>query len=142
MWLMKRAFYQQRRALDEAVRPDGVTAAQAGVLSRLSEQPGLSGADLARELLITPQASQVALTALERRGLVERRPDASHGRILRAFLTAEGRRLARLCTNAAVELQDKLLAGFDRDERASLVDFLNRMIEHGPSGDEAVELDA
>jgi DNA-binding MarR family transcriptional regulator len=132
MWLMKRAFYQQRRALDEAVRPDGVTAAQAGVLSRLSEEPGLSGADLARELLITPQAAQVALTSLERRGLVERRPDASHGRILRAFLTKEGARLARLCTRAAFELQNKLLIGFDDDERALFVDFLDRIIQQGP----------
>jgi DNA-binding MarR family transcriptional regulator len=102
------------------------------VLSRLAEEPGLSGADLARGLLITPQASQVALTALERRGLVERRSDVSHGRILRAFLTDEGSRLARLCTRAALELQNKLLAGFDGDERALLVDFLSRMIEQGP----------
>ena len=128
-WLMKRAYYQQRRAVHEAMRPYGVTGAQGGVLIRLSEDPGMSGADLARELLISPQAAQVALTSLEKRGLIERKPDAAHGRILRAFLTSEGERLARLCQKAGYVVQETMLARFSEREQAQLVKLLLRVIE-------------
>jgi DNA-binding MarR family transcriptional regulator len=139
MWLMKRAFHRQRRALDEAVRPEGVTAAQAGVLTRLAQLPGLSAAGLARELLISPQAAQIALASLERRGLVERRPDPTNGRILRAYLSPEGLRLSRLCSRVALELQAKLLAAFSAAERAQLVQFLERLIADAPVSDDGYD---
>ncbi len=90
VWLLKRAFHFGHRAVSDAVRPYGVTPTQLGALNRLVLEPGLSGADLARRLLVTPQAAQLALASLEERGLVERRPDANHGRIVRTYLTAEG----------------------------------------------------
>jgi DNA-binding MarR family transcriptional regulator len=132
MWLMKRAFYQQRRAMEDAVRTVGSTTAQAGVLNLLAQEPGLSGAELARVLLISPQAAQVALTSLERRGLVTRRNDPNHGRILRAYLTAAGKRTAKASYNAALEVQNKALATFDARESKLLVEFLERMIEQYP----------
>src|SRR5215471_13433236 len=93
LWLLKRAWHNGHRAVNEAVRPYGVTPTQLGALNRLVQEPGLSGAQLARELLVTPQAAQLALIALERRGLIRRAPDPNHGRIIRSYLTTEGRRI-------------------------------------------------
>ena len=45
------------------MRAHGVTAAQAGVLTQLLAQPGLSSSDIARSLLITAQAATVAVWA-------------------------------------------------------------------------------
>jgi DNA-binding MarR family transcriptional regulator len=124
--LIKQAFHYTRRAVDDAVRRHGVSAAQWGVLNRLADQPGLSGADLARQMLITPQAAQLALSSLEDRGLVERRPDPNHGRILRAHLTPEGKRLADVCQADAHAIERDLIADFDPDERRAFTEFLLR----------------
>lgn len=72
LWLLKQAFYYSLTTINEAMREHGVSTAQIGVLRQLANEPGLSGAELARRLLISPQGVQLALTALERRALVEK----------------------------------------------------------------------
>ena len=133
MWLFKRVFHQGYRAVNDAIRPHGVTATQLGAMNRLIAEPGLSGAQLARRLLVTPQAAQLAVVALERRGLVERIPDANHGRIVRTYLTKEGRRLTAICMVHAVEAEEALLAALDADERRALIGLLMRLAMQEPS---------
>ena len=133
LWLLNQAHQHGRRRVDEAVRRHGVTAAQAGLLNRLADHPGLSGAELARLSLISPQASHLALEALERRGLVERRPDPHHGRIVRSYLTRKGRRLAAVSITAAVKGEGDLLAVLDDEERETLRRLLKRLLEHAGS---------
>ena len=87
LWLLKQAFYFSLNSVNDAIAPHGVTTAQIGLMRHLANEPGLSGAELARRLLITPQGVQLALTALERNGLVERKQDPQHGRIRQAYLT-------------------------------------------------------
>ena len=70
LWLLKQAWYFSLTTVNDAVSEHGVSTAQIGVLRQLANEPGLSGAELARRLLISPQGVQLALTALERRGLV------------------------------------------------------------------------
>jgi DNA-binding MarR family transcriptional regulator len=125
---MKEAFHFTRKAVDEAVRVHGVTVSQWAVLYQLAQHPGLSGAELAREMLLTPQAVHQALTILVRRGLVERTPDVDHARIFRANLTEDGRRIARRCRADSMKIQRKLLATFDAEERTVLTDLLERYV--------------
>lgn len=127
LWLLKRAFHAGHRAVNDAIHGYGVTPTQMGALNRLVENPGLSGADLARRLLVTPQAAQLALGALEERGLVQRRPDANHGRIVRAYLTAEGQRVVHLCMARGLDAEREFLAVLDPNERRTLVDLLTRL---------------
>ena len=129
MWLLKQAFHHGRRTVNDAIRSHGLTTAQIGLLNRLTVSPGLSGAELARRALITPQAAQLALAGLERRGLVERRPDPDHGRILRAYVTAKGRRLTGVCLADAIASEKKLLRVLDADERETLRKLLHRLID-------------
>src|SRR5262245_51556846 len=123
-WLMKRAFSLQRRMVEQAMREHGVTAAQAGVLTRLLVNPGLSSSDIARHLVITPQAATIAVVGLEEDGLIKRRPDPNHGRIRRCFLTAKGQRIAEACYPSGVEVEDKLLALFDEGQKAQFAEYL------------------
>jgi DNA-binding MarR family transcriptional regulator len=139
LWLLKRAFHQGHRAVNEAIRSYGVTPTQMGALNRLTREPGLSGAQLARRLLVTPQAAQLALTALEERGLVERKPDPNHGRIVRTYLTTEGRRVARLCLVRGLDAEDRFLDVLQPQEREALVDYLSRLAKRGPPDSESQE---
>jgi DNA-binding MarR family transcriptional regulator len=135
LWLLKRAFHQGHRAVSDAVRAYGVTPTQLGALNRLEQEPGLSGADLARRLLVTPQAAQLALAALEEQGLVERSPDPTHGRIVRARLTKDGRRVARDCMSRGLEAEGEFLAVLEPRERKALLDYLLKLAKQGPPED-------
>lgn len=131
LWLLKQAFYFSLTSVNEAVSEHGVSTAQIGVLRQLSNEPGLSGAELARRLLISPQGVQLALTALEKRGLVERKQNPAHGRILQAFLTDQGRATAAAVVNDAIAAHDKVFGVLSKDEQQTLRDLLGRVVEQG-----------
>ena len=134
MWLLKRVFNQGYRAVGDAVRPHGITPTQMGALNRLIAEPGLSGAELARRMMVTPQAAQLAVVGLERRGLVERVPDAHHGRIVRTYLTDEGRRVTAAAMERALQAEEEYLAVLDPEERTALTALLLRLaMQDAPS---------
>lgn len=131
LWLLKQAFYFSLTTVNEAIGEHGVSTAQIGLLRQLANEPGLSGAELARRLLITPQGVQLALTALERRGLVERKQDPRHGRILQAYLTDEGRAVTSAVLADALAAHAKVFGVLSDDEQATLRALLARVVEQG-----------
>jgi len=131
LWLLKQAFYFTLTTVNEAVSEHGVSTAQIGVLRQLSNEPGLSGAELARRLLISPQGVQLALTALERRNLVQRKQDPQHGRILQAFLTDQGRKVAGAVVHDAIAAHDKVFGVLSKDEQKTLRVLLGKVVEQG-----------
>lgn len=131
LWLLKQAWYFSLTSVNEAVAGHGVSTAQIGVLRQLSDEPGLSGAELARRMLISPQGVQLALTALEKRGLVERKQDPQHGRILQAFLTDQGRKVAAAVVNDAIAAHDRVFGVLSKAEQNVLRDLLSRVVEQG-----------
>jgi DNA-binding MarR family transcriptional regulator len=131
LWLLKQAFYYSLTTINEAMSEHGVSTAQIGVLRQLANEPGLSGAELARRLLISPQGVQLALTALERRGLVERKQDPQHRRILQAYLTGEGRNVAETVVNDAIAAHEEVFGVLDAAEQRTLRALLGRVVEKG-----------
>ncbi len=90
-------------------------------LSVLRRRPDLSNAQLARRSLVTPQSMIDIVSSLEQRGLVARTADPAHGRILRARLTPEGRRIVDAVAPAVAELEDEMLADVPDKHREILV---------------------
>ncbi|OBG34317.1 MULTISPECIES: MarR family winged helix-turn-helix transcriptional regulator [Mycolicibacter] len=131
LWLLKQAFYYSLTTVNEAISDHGVSTAQIGLLRQLAGEPGLSGAELARRLLITPQGVQLALNALERRGLVERKQDPHHGRILRAYLTEEGRAVTSAVVTDALAAHDQVFGVLSPEEQETLRALLARVVEQG-----------
>jgi len=131
LWLLKQAFYFSLKTVNDAISSHGVTTAQIGLMRQLADEPGLSGADLARRLLISPQGVQLALTALERRKLVEREQDPQHGRILQTYLTDRGRAVTSAVLAEAVAAHDSVFGVLDGDEQRLLRDLLARVVEQG-----------
>ena len=131
LWLLKQAFHFSLTSLNEAISDHGVTTAQIGLMNRLANEPGLSGAELARRLLITPQGAQLALAALERRGLVERKQDPQHGRIMQAYLTDEGRAKTAAVLADAMAAHESVFGVLTSGEQQLLHDLLARVVEQG-----------
>jgi DNA-binding MarR family transcriptional regulator len=131
LWLLKQAFYYSLTTINDAMKVHGVSTAQIGVLRQLANEPGLSGAELARRLLISPQGVQLALTALARRGLVERKQDPQHARILRAYLTGEGRNVAETVVSDAIAAHQEVFGVLTANEQQTLRELLGRVVEKG-----------
>ncbi len=100
-----------RRELRARLAPLGLSVPDVTTLSVLRGRSGLSNAQLARRALITPQSMLEVLASLERRGLLVRRADAADARIMRAELTASGRRSLARADSVIAKLEDELLGG-------------------------------
>jgi DNA-binding MarR family transcriptional regulator len=131
LWHLKQAWYFSLTAVNDAVSSHGVSTAQIGVLRQLANEPGLSGAELARRLLITPQGVQLALKSLEQRRLVQRKPDPQHARILQAFLTDEGRDVTEAVVSDAIAAHDAVFGVLTPKEQDTLRELLARVVEKG-----------
>src|ERR1700727_2126801 len=109
--MMKRILIHFRSQMDEALRPQGVTTAQLHLLKTVREEPGASGAQLARSCYMTPQSAQSLLTGLERDGWIVRSKGRGNDRILAARLTPEGEKLLETAEKAAKVIEGKLWRG-------------------------------
>ena len=108
-YLVYRVERRLRSRLDEVTRAHGVTTTEYVTLSVLRERDGMSSAELARWAFVTPQAMNLVISALERRRLVKRRPDPSHGRVLRASVTAKGIAVLDECDRSMDEIEADML---------------------------------
>ncbi|MEW9554373.1 MarR family winged helix-turn-helix transcriptional regulator [Nonomuraea sp. NPDC050783] len=109
-----------------AVRPAGLTVPQYAALFALADNPGISGAGLARSCLVTPQAMTVVLKNLEERGFIERSPHPWHRNVLETRLTDAGREALAAADARAVLIERALSEEFTQEERAMLREFLLR----------------
>jgi DNA-binding MarR family transcriptional regulator len=131
--MMKRILVHFRSQMDEELRPQGVTTAQLQVLKVIRDQPGWSGAQLARACYVTPQSAQALLKGLEDDGWIVRNKDRINDRILTATLTRAGERLMLTVEKTAKVIEKKLWRGVSESSIASLNYVLERCLENlGP----------
>ncbi|MET9479590.1 MarR family transcriptional regulator [Streptomyces sp. NPDC006638] len=81
-----------RRRILNAAEAEDITFAQASVLSRLSDEQGVTASALAAAEGVRHQSMTSTVASLAALGLVARRPDPDDGRRLLIALTAEGHR--------------------------------------------------
>lgn len=113
-----------RGRLDQALARHGVTTTEYMVLSELRLRDGASSAQLARTAFVTPQAMNLVINDLERRGLILRERDPHGGRVLRASLSRAGKTVLRRCDRAVDEIEHVMLASLDEESRNGLSDRL------------------
>jgi DNA-binding MarR family transcriptional regulator len=98
-----------------------LTLPQYAVLETLRREGPFSASDLAREFGMTAQTLNVLVKALEADGLLRRSRHPTHGRILLASLTAEGRRALARGRALGLAVQDRVLAGLTASDRQTLL---------------------
>jgi DNA-binding MarR family transcriptional regulator len=115
-YLLSQAQAAMRLALERALADLGVTPPQFSILTMIDSYPGLSGADLARLIMLTPQTINLIVRNLERDGLIAKSPDEVHGRILRLRTTAAGHGLRMKCRERASRVDKRVTAGLTASE--------------------------
>jgi DNA-binding MarR family transcriptional regulator len=119
-YLLRQAQHAFATTMERRLRDSGLTRPQFGVLSVLGADPGLSAADLARAAMVTPQAINLLVGALEREGLVRREKHPTHGRVLQLFATREGARRVRAAYPAVIDLEDRIADGLSDRQLAAI----------------------
>ncbi len=130
-YLVKRVEVGVRVMLDAALRRYGLTSGQYLLLSQVSRQGGLSSAELARRLSVTPQSMNESIATLEQKRLVRRTEDRTNRRILLIGLTREGRRVLAACDKAVDTAEDDYFAALAPAKLAALRDLLAALLDHG-----------
>jgi DNA-binding MarR family transcriptional regulator len=138
-YLLKETSSALRAALEQVLRPLGMTVTHYSCLELLAQRPGLSNSDLARGAFVTRQSMNVLLQGLEREGSVTRPAEAPVGRVLPAQLTPHGRRRLEKATVAVRSVEDRMLVGLTDQEQAIASQVLRRMVralqtENVPAG--------
>jgi len=110
----------------------GVSAAQLWTMWELHARPGLRVSELSRALSIHQSTASNLLDKLERKGLIKRERRGPDHRVVRLYLTDEGRTLVEQAprpaqgalSSALAALPDETLAGLD-GHLAALVTAMN-----------------
>ncbi|WP_221357404.1 MarR family winged helix-turn-helix transcriptional regulator [Streptomyces beigongshangae] len=135
-YLLKEASSALRVAMEEVLRPLGMSVTHYACLELLAQRPGLSNSELARGAFVTRQSMNVLLQTLEREGQVTRPAEAPVGKALPARLTPHGRRSLEKATVAVRSVEDRMLAGMTEAEQSGAFRILESMIHSLRKGDD------
>ena len=100
-----------RAAVEQRLKPYGMTRAQLATLSRLECQDGLAQHEVADALEVQPIAMVRLVDQLSAQGFVERRSDPSDRRINRLYITEAGRKRILQLEGFKEELGAELFEG-------------------------------
>lgn len=127
-YLLKEASSALRTAMEEVLRPLGMSITHYSCLELLAQRPGLSNSELARGAFVTRQSMNVLLQALERDGYVIRPAEPPAGKALPTRLTPRGRRSLTEASAAVRSVELRMLAGLTDAEQSTALRILRNMI--------------
>ncbi|MFD9981644.1 MarR family winged helix-turn-helix transcriptional regulator [Streptomyces massasporeus] len=133
-YLLREASSALRAAMEEVLRPLGMSVTHYSCLELLAQRPGLSNSELARGAFVTRQTMNVLLQALERDGYVTRPAQAPVGKALPTRLTPRGRRSLDKASAAVRSVEARMLTGLTETEQGEAFRILQGMI-HSLRGD-------
>ena len=115
-----------RTLFDERARELGLTLPRARLLMQLGKEDGPIQSDLAGLLDIEQPTLVRLLDALERKGMIERRPVEGDRRARRIFLTETARAQAQDILAFLTELRAGILQGISPQDLETALDVLRR----------------
>ena len=124
-WLrLLRVVQKVERDLTGQLRLWGLNNAQFDVLAHVGAAEGITQQELADSLLVTKGNVAQLLDRMEKRGLIERRPQ---GRTNRLFLTDKGGRTFSEAVPAHEALIDERLSVLPEEEQKQLLELLRKL---------------
>ncbi|MEO7323559.1 MAG: MarR family transcriptional regulator [Dokdonella sp.] len=104
-----------------------ISVTQCYALETLVEKGPMRSQALAEVLMLDKSTTTRVVDALERKGYVERSPDAEDARALSLSVTRSGRALYEKINRELIAQQAELLADLDPDVRARVTDVIRRL---------------
>jgi DNA-binding MarR family transcriptional regulator len=107
-----------------------VSMAGLGVLRALMARDGLKSTEVAEQAWCTPGTVTTVVNTLVKDGFVERRPDEADRRVVRLYITDQGRALISYYVPQAAAGWRKAFDFVDSDDEAVVRRFFIQMIDH------------
>jgi DNA-binding MarR family transcriptional regulator len=128
--LVKLAFRETSRALQERLAPHGVQYGHWTLLRVLWQTDGITQRQLAEQARVAEPSAFAALRQMEEAGYVKRHRVPGNQRQVRVFLTAKGAALRGAIVGAAEEVNRIALAGIAPGDAAAARRVLVRIVEN------------
>ena len=107
----------------------GLKVVEFSVLSLVAHNPGITSRQLCATLNVLPPNMVGLIAALERRGLIERRPHPSDGRAMGVHLTSEGTDLTAQAEATVAQLEQDASGRLTATERKTLIRLLQKIYD-------------
>lgn len=131
--VLRRADLALLAAKERPLRTVGVSGSNYSVLINLRTTPGLTGAELARTIGVTPQAVAPLVGKLVERELIERRVHPRHSTVQELHLTEKGAHELLQADRIMADLDLYLRHRLGEENHQLLHDLLAEVIEHLPA---------
>ena len=123
----RRAWSQISTVFSDRMAPYGLKQVDFSVLSLLAHNPGATSRQLCATLDILPPNLVSLISALDRRGLIERHPHPRDGRAIGLHLTPAGLALAQETEKVVIELESEAADALTERERGTLRTLLQKL---------------
>ena len=107
----------------------GLRVVDFSILSLIHHNPGITSRQLCATLSVLPPNMVGLIAALERRGLIERRPHPSDGRAMGVHLTPAGMELTAQAEQTAAQLEEDATHRLTAAERKTLIRLLQKVYD-------------
>jgi DNA-binding MarR family transcriptional regulator len=129
LWALRRAELATRTLKEQRLRPLGMATAHYSLLMSVHTDPGLTGAELARRLDVTPQAVASLVTRLVDKGQLERRSHPRHRHIQELHLTDVGRQALKSADAVITSIEHRITERLGPDDTARFTALLDEVID-------------
>lgn len=129
IWAARRAGMALNAAKEQQLRPLELPVSHYAVLAAIAFKTGATGAEIARELGVSPQNVASLTVRLERRGLVERQAHQRHRHVLEVIITPKGEKLLDAADAAVIELEKRITAVLGEQDAEVLRGLLERLAD-------------
>ena len=113
----------------ERMAPYDLKVVDFSVLSLVAHNPGITSRQLCATLNVLPPNMVGLIAALERRGLIERRPHPSDGRAMGVHLTTKGADLTERAEATVAQLEQDASGRLTATERKTLIRLLQKIYD-------------
>jgi DNA-binding MarR family transcriptional regulator len=113
---------------EERGKPYVITPPQWGALSLLLAQDGLTSGTMSQMRGVDAPTATGIITRLEQNGLVERRHNREDRRVVKVYLTEEGRDISHTLAAPVKQFEQSMTRGFSEGEQDRLLAQLQQII--------------
>ncbi len=105
-----------RQAFAQTFSAVGLNITQYAILEKLGRAETSTATEIAQWLSLRRQTLSTFIIDLEQRGLIERKPHPTHGRVLMLLLTETGSQLLSTCRQQAGQIAERMLKELSQDD--------------------------
>ncbi|MGV9614250.1 MarR family winged helix-turn-helix transcriptional regulator [Nocardia xishanensis] len=124
-FFVRKVWLNMRAAIGEELKEFGLSTSQYATLMMTAAQPGMSVADIAREVASTRQAANEMIGGLEKEGLIERRPHPTDRRTHQIQVTEAGMRRYAAARVAVARREAELEADLTPVQRKAIREWMS-----------------